>query len=309
MTPRQARQSAFAGRSRIQAGTLSEILKLLQAARERIRAQLAAQPSDFARWRLPLLDAQIAAVLEELRRDGAAALERGAQTAWAAGQALVDEPLQAARLSAVLPMLDTRQLSAMQVFLVDRIRDITAKTGRQISAELGLVIAGVQSPSEAIAKVARLLGADGEAAARARTIVRTELGRAFSAAAHQRLLQAQEKVPGLKKQWRRSGKLHSRPGHDAIDGEVRAVDEPFEVISPQGEVVQLMYPRDPAGPPGETINCGCEILPWNDDWNRRVKAPFSERELSPRELARNPVKAAYVAAQQAALTPGTPAIP
>lgn len=48
--------------------------------------------------------------------------------------------------------------------------------------------------------------------------MRTELGRAFSAAAQERMEAASKIVPGLKKQWRRSGKLHPRIHHDLADG-------------------------------------------------------------------------------------------
>jgi uncharacterized protein with gpF-like domain len=44
--------------------------------------------------------------------------------------------------------------------------------------------------------------------------------------------------------------------HLAADGQVQDIDEPFDV---GGE--QLMYPGDPAGSPGNTINCRCTVLP------------------------------------------------
>ena len=69
--------------------------------------------------------------------------------------------------------------------------------------------------------------------------------------------QAAKVLPGLKKQWRRSGKLRSRIAHDAVDGQIRETGKPFSVGG-----ASLMYPRDPAGPAAETINCGCQSLPW-----------------------------------------------
>jgi hypothetical protein len=61
----------------------------------------------------------------------------------------------------------------------------------------------------------------------------------------------------MDKVWRRSGKAHQRPNHALADGQRVAHDEPFTIISKDGEVIQLMYPRDPKAPVGETINCGC----------------------------------------------------
>ena len=48
-----------------------------------------------------------------------------------------------------------------------------------------------------------------------------------------------------------------------------------------------MFPRDPAAPPGETINCGCQSLPWMEDWD--VQHP-GRREYTPEELALDPRK-------------------
>lgn len=48
-----------------------------------------------------------------------------------------------------------------------------------------------------------------------------------------------------------------------------------------------VFPRDPAAPPGETINCGCQSLPWMEDWD--VQHP-GRREYTPEELALDPRK-------------------
>jgi hypothetical protein len=105
-------------------------------------------------------------------------------------------------------------------------------------------------------------------------------------ASDQRMAQAAAKVPGLQKQWRRSGKLHSRANHDAIDGQVVDVGQPFTLMTDRGPV-KLMYPHDPAAPVGETINCGCIALPFKKSWqvvNPGAK-PFSnlEKALDPRK--------------------------
>ncbi|MBU0509573.1 hypothetical protein KKH27_12155 [bacterium] len=59
----------------------------------------------------------------------------------------------------------------------------------------------------------------------------------------------------LLKQWV-SGQW--RPGrrdeHQRIDGQQVPVTESFRLYDGR---IKLMYPRDPSGPPGETINCGC----------------------------------------------------
>ena len=52
--------------------------------------------------------------------------------------------------------------------------------------------------------------------------------------------------------------------------------------------VPLLFPRDPAGPAAETVNCGCQSLPWMESWE--VKHP-GRRPFSEEEIARNPIRA------------------
>ena len=118
-------------------------------------------------------------------------------------------------------------------------RDVAAATSRRINTELTQVMLGVQTPSEAVTAIAARLGSDRR---RGITIVRTELGRAYAHAGQARMAQARRSLPGLRKQWRRSGKTHERPGHVAMDGQIRDVDEPYQ--TPDG--VELLYPRDGA---------------------------------------------------------------
>ena len=127
---------------------------------------------------------------------------------------------------AILPEVDLRQLTALRSALTDRIKDVTATLAGRVNTELGLAAIGVQTTGEAAEKIADILKRGGRG--RALTIVRTELGRAYSVAGQQRFDQAHEVLPGLQKQWRRSGKIHSRASHDRADGQVRPVDQPFD---------------------------------------------------------------------------------
>lgn len=276
------------GRTRLQRDTAAEVVRLLGVALERSKAVLAGAPSDYQRWNLPQLQASVRAALAELGDQAAAAADAGAESAWRAGVDLVDRPLAAGgvRIAAALPSVDTGQLLAMRSFLTERIKDVTLTAANRINAELGLVAIGSQTPADAVGAITRTLRA--RSRSRAITIVRTELGRAFSVAAQARREQAAEHLPGLKKQWRRSGKLHARAGHDQADGQVVANDEPFVIHAERGGTVRLMFPRDPAGPVGETINCGCEALPWMESWEVKNPGavPFSDEELRQRELDR-----------------------
>jgi hypothetical protein len=281
---RRALNEILRQRTAIQRGTRDQIARALKLALARVTTTLAGAPSDYQAWSLPQLERQIRQALAEFQTAATGTIGAAASRSWEAGVASVDAPLAAggARIAALLPQIDTRALAAMRAFMVGRIADISETAARKITSELGLVIIGAQSPSEAIANITGQLARGGRE--RATTIVRTELGRAFSTAAHERQSLALEIVPGMKKQWRRSGKIHSRLNHDAIDGQIQDVDQPFVL----GNGVRLMYPRDPAAPAAETINCGCESLPFMDTWD--VQTP-GRRAFSEREIALDPRKA------------------
>lgn len=252
-----------AARTRIQADTNKEIVRLLRLAHQRVIARLAAQPTEYERWALPRLKADIERQLAQFGADGGKVAVQAQDKVWTAGRDLVDKAITATTggemVVAQLPAIDERQLSAMRTFLTERIKDIGVAIANKINEQLGLVILGVITPGDAIGAVAKIFGGNRR---RAITVVKTELGRAFATAAHERMLAAAERMPGLKKQWRHSGAVEGRPNHEAIDGQVREVHEPFNL----GNGVEIMYPRDPAAGPGETINCGCTALPYMDHW-------------------------------------------
>lgn len=274
---RAAQAEVLKFRTQIQRATAGEITRLLREAQDHIRTILAAAPSDYQNWALPQLQKSIAAALDDFETAAVSRLGTAAGTSWETGRQSVLAPIEAGgvRIAAMLPEIDARQLLAMRAFMTGRIADISSTVAGRINAQLGLVIIGAQSPSDAIGAVAGLIeGGRG----RAMTIVRTELGRAFSAAADESRQQAAEILPGLKKQWRRSGKIHSRLHHDSIDGQIRAVNEPFTL----GNGVQIMFPGDPAAPAAETINCGCVALDIMDSWTVQTpgRRAYSEQEIA-----------------------------
>lgn len=274
------RTEAAAVRTKIQRDTFSEVERLLTVANERARLTLASAPTDWERYHLPKLQQSIRQTLDELALQAGRAVNSAAGRAWEAGVDLIERPLEAGgvRISAMLPQLDTQQLLAMRSFMTDKMRDISMTVANRINTQLGLVAIGAQSPGDAIGRIAELF--DG-GRGRAITVVRTELGRAFSTAAYERQQQAAELLPGLQKQWRRSGKVHSRFHHDAADGQIQAVDQPFILHSKTG-IVHLRFPRDPQAPPGETVNCGCESLPHMAHWDMThpKKKPFTAEEVA-----------------------------
>jgi hypothetical protein len=281
MTPRE-RNAAFKATRKAKLAELvtlhraaaEEAQLLMSRALEEIVAELARTTSEFQAWQLPQIRASIERELRDVSDLLAKTASTGAGNAWDLGVGLIDEPLEAGgmRIAGLLPDIDTRQLLAMRSFMVDRMKDVTANAAGRAASQIGLVMIGTQTPSQAVDAIAATIESG---RGRAVTILRTEMGRAFSVAAHERQQDAVAVLPGMRKQWRRSGKLHSRPGHDLADGQVVEVDKPFLVNG-----VEMMYPRDPSAPATETINCGCVSLPFMEHWEvrQRGRQPITETE-------------------------------
>lgn len=273
---REAMARQVAAGLRLRKNTFGEIERLLKVAGDRVAAILSAAPTDYESWYLPQLQQAIQQALEDVRREAPAALDRAFDQALETGAATVTAPLAAAgfNLAGIGPVISPDQLLAMKSFALDRIRDVITQMANRIGDQLALTVTGAQSVSDTLDEVQFVLGA---ARRRAQTIVYTEVGRAYGVAAQERQLQAQALVPGLKKQWRRSRKIHSRATHDAIDGQIQDVDQPF--VLPNG--IRLMHPRDPKGPAAETINCGCVSLPYMESWSVREpgRVPYTEGEI------------------------------
>lgn len=271
MTPEQkafeaAIKARLAERGKLLLATEMAVIEQLKAARAQVLEQLASQPGDFAQWRLPQLLAQIDAVLDGALGRASTTADAGLRNAWQAGEDFIDKPLAAGGLAVEtqLPLLDVTVLQQMRAFAAMRFKDVATEAATKIGRQLGLVTLGAQTPFEAIKQIQALLG--NESPRRATTIVRTEVSRAFALASDQRLTQAAAKVPGLQKQWRRSGKIHSRWTHDLMDGQVVDAGKTFKVPSMEGGVDQMQHPHDPTAPAGQNISCGCIALPYRASW-------------------------------------------
>lgn len=261
----------------IKQNTEKEVYQLLKDAHKEVSATLANAPTDYQQWSLSNLQKSISVITSELGENLANTATGAASSSWNAGIGLVDNPINVAtgiNLAANLQQIDTKQLMAMRTFLTDRMKDVGNQALQRINSDLGLVMLGAKTPYEAISNVKTIL--KDKASSRARTILNTELGRAYSCAAQERMSQAKEAIPKLKKQWRRSGRVNSRHDHDLADGQIVGVDEPFFVGG-----YKLMYPRDPKAPASQTVNCGCVALPYMDDWEmvHPKNKPFSQTEL------------------------------
>jgi len=290
---RRAIAQALRGRTTLLAGSRDEIVALLKAAQRAIAEILADAPTDYERWSLPRLSADVRRVMEEFGDKGAARLSAAATKAWDQGADLAERPFLAAlpeaNVQAVVQRVSTLQLTAMRAFMTGRIKDVGVEAANKINLELGLVVIGARSQHEAIGAVRTILGEG--ARARATAIVRTELGRVFSVAGQARLEEIAARVPAVKKKWRASGKLRPRLHHDLIEGQVRDIDKPFD-LTPFGRPrLQLMHPHDPKAPAAETINCGCISVPHFTEFRAPGFKPLTRAEhLARRGLPPDPAR-------------------
>ncbi len=276
-----ALQERLAERARLLLGANDKVLGLLRHALTQVQQQLAGQPADWQQWQLTRLRDQLETVLAATGQQAGLAVSLALRDGWQQGEDVVDKPLAAAGMGVEMRLgaLDARILGAMQTFGVDRMRAVTADAAAKIGQQLGLVTIGGVTPFGAMQAVNAILG--GEAERRAATIVRTEVSRAFAVAADDRLVQAAPLVPGLGKQWRRSGKIHSRWTHDLMDGQVVEAGQSFKVPNPGGGFDMMKCPHDTKAPAEQVINCGCISIPWLKTWQVMTPGakPFSEREL------------------------------
>lgn len=94
----------------------------------------------------------------------------------------------------------------------------------------------------------------GGALSRAMTITRTEGHRISTASAHDAAVKSKEAGADVVKQWDAALDRRTRPHHSQLDGQIREIDEPFEIAGRKA-----MYPGG-FGVASEDINCRCVSL-------------------------------------------------
>lgn len=166
-------------------------------------------------------------------------------------------------------------------FSAELIQNIVEPMRAQINVVLSRAILGRMKPLEAMKAVTKILGVEAKAgvwakrkpivsgvAARAETDVRTEMQRMYNVSHHGQMQMLGRSMDGLTKRWIATSDLRTRGSHLLIHRRTGQkpipIHKPF-ILEPQkgeqdrGKRFKLMYPGDPTGPPGLTINCRCKM--------------------------------------------------
>ena len=139
----------------------------------------------------------------------------------------------------------------------ESIKEISTTTLAQIQSELSDGVASGES-IPTLAKRIEVLYLEQIIPNRSKTIARTEV---TAASNYGSIQAAKQSGLTLKKVWLSTPGARTREDHADADGQEVGIDDTFEV---GGE--QLAYPGDPAGSPGNIINCRCTT------YYNRVKA-------------------------------------
>lgn len=253
----------------IKTGTeaMRDILKELhsQVTAELGKAALGSWDAYSLRKYLDSIEGQVSAYESRAKREAESLLD----TTWKLGQELVTAPMIAGAVAAGAIEaggfhLSTSVLDVMKDFTFHKIDGVSNAVWDQIKGELTLGILGGKTPQEVAAAIGKNIdkGRFASIAQRAETITKTEMGRVFSQATQLRMETAGAHVPGLEKEWRHVGHpVKPRITHLAADGQHVPWDEPFKI---GGGL--MAFPRDPAAPIEETINCGCDHVPYHAKW-------------------------------------------
>lgn len=184
---------------------------------------------------------------------------------WGLGVEMVDAPLAATSVDVGGFYISTSSLEVLKDFSFTKVKGLSSSAMDKIKTELTLGVLGQKTPQEVATAIG--LNLKGRSiftsiAARAEVIAKNEMGKAFSKATQLRMEEAAKHVPGMEKQWVHAGHpKQPRESHLWADGTHVAVNKKFNVGG-----VKMMFPRDPAAPLGETINCGCDHVPYHPDW-------------------------------------------
>lgn len=190
-------------------------------------------------------------------------------TSFTLGSQLVDEP--AKLLSNTVYSISRETAAAAAEFSADLIKGLTDDLRNKINGVIRRAALGAISTQDAIAAVGRSLDDKGvfkTIAARAETIIRTEVLRIQSIATHARMQLHKDDVAragyDFRKGWLNANDLRVRAAHVVAQMNYLLTQNPGPIPVDQMFIVdgeELIYPRDLRGSASNTVHCRCTSMP------------------------------------------------
>jgi len=204
---------------------------------ERLRFDRPSDPRDPFNVRiLPDLEASLNNSLDALKQRSGQEIEEKLALGFDLGQGTTARALVAANIPSAFPQIAPSVLATLSRDSVNVYSEMFDELGTAITNQVNRSVAGLQSSSQAMSKINRLLRTSPEVRAgmrrrvkfafQAEEIVRTEMGRVFSSAQQAASEQLADSIPGLKKRWLPVGDAHVRRGHR----------EAGDIYAPGGEI-------------------------------------------------------------------------
>ncbi len=237
-----------------------------------LRSQIAAEIVNVEGWdefRRRELERALQGLAAEVARRLAGEVTQAARDTAQYGAQSVVEPLAAVGVRGAFFQPNTALLNTLLDFSAQLVKGIADNTRTALDQQVRLAALGQKSTTQAMKDITQALGVEANAgiwkkrhdpvkgiAARAETILRTELQRAFNLSTFSQQQASAERIPGLTKSWVATADTRTRESH--LRAHMRYKDNPIPINEPfivGGH--KLMYPNDPNGPPEETINCRC----------------------------------------------------
>lgn len=215
------------------------------------------------------LKSQVSGILEKLHSDEYSTIEQFLKDSYTSGFIGTTYDLFGQGVPLIMPIDPKDAVRAVMTDskisggLYSAIGVDVKKLKKSISAEISRGLASDMSYEDITRNIANTTRAP---LSRARTIVQTETHRIKQASAFDAQVKAKGKGADVVKQWNSTLDGETRKTHRKLDGQIREVDEPFEM---DGQ--KAMYPGD-FGDPAEDCNCRCVSL-------TRARWALSEEEL------------------------------
>lgn len=264
---------------------LKAIKGVLAQAQKQVKAEIGLAAIDsWDSFHLPQLLAEIERHIANFGTSMQSAVSGLLDDTWDLGVESVNSTLlNANELNIGNFFIPKSSLEALKNFTFTSLKGVSESARASISGEVSLGILSGKSPRDVSRAIGNVLanGKDltdrsiwAKIHRRAAVITNTEMGRVLSVATNERIEEAARHVPDLKKRWIHAGHpAKPRPSHVREEFEKPiSVDQPFIV-----DGVPMMFPRDPAAPIEQVINCGCIHVAFKDSWKNAGKKKVSKK--------------------------------